>query len=428
MVTGEFSLQITLHASCKHDIYNTAFENIRLDEGPLMQNITQLDLAPPLRVVPAITDHLAVAPTAPPLRITNGEYDMVVFCHLRWEFVYQRPQHIISRMAKHQRILFIEEPLPVEEGGKPSANLRVISPNLHLLQPRTGSIADIKNILSDYVDTRSIKVGWFYSPAFVPLLQYFNFDTIVYDCMDELTLFKGAANELQLQERSLINKADVIFTGGKSLYESKKKLHKNVHCFPSSVDQPHFAQALNGVTIPDDIRNIRVPIAGYFGVIDERIDLHLLDETALLNPDLSFVMIGPLAKISEADLPRRANIHYLGMKSYAELPGYLKAFTVAIMPFALNDATRYISPTKTLEYMAAGKPVISTPIKDVQRDYSHCVHIVESPVEFSRALRLVVGKEPVESMTNAYSEILANTSWDSTVNRMDSLISCGSAR
>jgi len=347
------------------------------------------------------------------------KYDMVVFCHLRWDFVYQRPQHLISRLAKTMKILLIEEPWHRPEQ---SANrLTEITANLHILQPNVHQIEEITTILPDYTN-KDVTVGWFYSASFLPLLDYFSFETVVYDCMDELSLFKGAPQKLVEQERQLMHKADIVFTGGKSLYESKVQHHDNVHCFPSSVDRDHFAHALNGIALPQDIASIAGPIVGYFGVIDERIDLALLNETALLKPDLSFVMIGPLAKIGEHDLPRLHNIHYLGMKDYKELPGYLKAFSIAMMPFALNDATKYISPTKTLEYMAAGKPIISTAIHDVVRDYSENVSIISTSDEFSEAIDMLLFKAGNVVDIVDYEEILEKTSWDATAAKMQSLL------
>lgn len=348
--------------------------------------------------------------------IQQDSYDMVVFCHLRWDFVYQRPQHIISRMAKEYKILFIEEPWQRAEESE--SRLMKINEMLHVLQPNVNGIAAIKDILPQYISQSSTAVGWFYSPSFVPVLEYFNFSAIIYDCMDELALFKGAPAELIDQERYLVANADIVFTGGKSLYESKAQLHKNVHCFPSSVDQAHFGKALNGVALPVDIASIPSPIVGYFGVIDERIDLALLDEIAGLRPEVSFVMIGPLAKIGEDELPRRANIHYLGMKDYKELPGYIKAFDIAMMPFALNDATKYISPTKTLEYMAAHRPIASTAIKDVVRDYAHCVSIVHSTHDFDRVIEEAIDGIPDPLMSYEYDIILEKTSWDATVASM----------
>lgn len=348
-------------------------------------------------------------------------YDMIVFCHLRWQFVYQRPQHIISRMAETMKVLFIEEPLYNEENKAPG-NLIIINDMLHVLQPNVKEISSIADIIPSFIKNKNVTVGWFYSASFCPLLEFFHFDTVVYDCMDELSLFKGASENLINQEKYLMANTDIIFTGGKSLYESKKQFHNNVHCFPSSVDQAHFAQALNGISVPDEISNLQSPIVGYYGVIDERIDLGLLHETAKKLPNVSFVMIGPLAKIEESDLPKEDNIYYLGMKSYAELPHYLKAFDIAMMPFALNDATKYISPTKTLEYMAAGKPIISTKIKDVVHDYNICVSLIETTAEFCEAITFLFDKTDRLSMELEYHKILKKTSWNNTANKMKSII------
>lgn len=348
-------------------------------------------------------------------------YDMIVFCHLRWQFVYQRPQHIISRMAETMKVLFIEEPVHYNENDE-SGNLIIINENLHLLQPHVADIESIASILPEYVKNKNVSVGWFYSASFCPLITALQFDTIVYDCMDELSLFKGAHEQLIDQEKYLMANADIVFTGGKSLYESKKQFHNNVHCFPSSVDEPHFAQALNNISIPAHIGDIPAPIVGYYGVIDERIDLELLKQTASRLPNVSFVMIGPLAKIEERDLPQASNIHYLGMKCYKELPGYLKAFDIAMMPFALNDATKYISPTKTLEYMAAKKPIVSTKIQDVVRDYTRCVSLIETADEFAEAINFLCERTDRQSLEIEYYKILKKTSWNTTVSKMKSII------
>ncbi len=349
-------------------------------------------------------------------------YDLIVFCHLRWQFVYQRPQHIISRLAKDMKVLFVEEPIGYEPGEKNTANLLEITENLHVLQPKVDNIESIRNVLEEYVANRNVDMGWFYSASFVPLLDEFRFDTVVYDCMDELSQFRGAPAELIVQEKFLMAQADIVFTGGKSLYEAKRKQHPNVFCFPSSVDREHFSKALNGVAIPEDISHIPYPIVGFYGVIDERIDLDLIAGTAEINPEVQFVFIGPTAKISDEDLPKAENIHYLGMRSYETLPNYLKAFSVAMMPFALNEATEFISPTKTLEYMAAGKCIVSTPIRDVVRDYSHCVNIVQTPQEFSEAVHFILENPHDLSLECEYDDILEKTSWNNTVSKMQILI------
>lgn len=350
-------------------------------------------------------------------------YDMIVFCHLRWDFVYQRPQHIIHRMSEKYRILFVEEPIGFREEELNTAELTEINENLSVLKPRIRSIADLKYVLPMYVANTTVKIGWFYSSAFVTVLNDLEFETIVYDCMDELTMFKGANEMLKAQEIYLLSEADIVFTGGKSLYEAKRQVHDHVHCFPSSVDRKHFEQSLNGISVPADLPKGK-PVVGFYGVLDERIDFDLVKEVAAKCTDINFVLVGPTAKIDVADLPKGGNLFYPGMKTYKELPGYLKGFDIAMMPFALNDATKFISPTKTLEYMAAQKPIVSTAIYDVVRDYSHCVSIVKNADECCRAIRDILSREEEakQKEQQCFKEILNNTSWDSTVIKMQELL------
>ncbi|MBS1625245.1 MAG: glycosyltransferase [Bacteroidetes bacterium] len=238
--------------------------------------------------------------------------------------------------------------------------------------------------------------------------------------MDELTLFRGAASELVHNELQLLDRAHVVFTGGPRLYESKRALHSNVHCYPSSVDAAHFEQALNGIAVSGELVLLSKPVIGFYGVLDERIDFDLVAETAQRMPEANFVMVGPLAKITEDDLPLARNIHYPGMKEYSELPAYLKGFDIAMMPFAMNNATKYISPTKTLEYMAARKPIISTPVFDVVRSYRHCVHIVNGAKEFQQEITMIMSEEEKAKKKRKadFEEILNRTSWDRTVEGM----------
>lgn len=342
-------------------------------------------------------------------------YDMIVFCHLRWDFVYQRPQHLLSRLAEEFKILVVEEPI----GKRDYQEIEgfAVSDSLHILRPAIDDISELGSFLKKVVKAKTFRFAWFYSAAFVEILDDFDFSVIVYDCMDELSLFKGASKKLIDQENYLLSAADVVFTGGKSLYEAKKEKHHHVFCFPSSVDRKHFEITDEQIRSPADIQLIPKPIAGYYGVIDERIDLDLLEMSALKMPDVSFVMIGPICKIEEEELPKADNIFYLGMKTYDELPVYLNAFDFAMMPFALNDSTRFISPTKTLEYMCAYKPIISTKIRDVERDYSHCVDLIEDENDFYRAVR-----EPKHDFKDSYHTILEQTSWDRTASKMSQII------
>lgn len=239
--------------------------------------------------------------------------------------------------------------------------------------------------------------------------------------MDELTLFKNAPQSLIEQEKQLLSKSDIVFTGGKSLYSAKQEHHHNVHCFPSSVDRKHFEKAQNGINVPDEMNAFSGIVVGYYGVVDERIDYELLEKTAQLCPTVDFVLIGPFAKVNPDSLPSLSNIHFLGMRNYEQLPNYLKRFDIAMMPFAMNDATKFISPTKTLEYMAGGKSIISTPVYDVVRDYDKQIEIVENAEQFTAAINKLICQHKASHYLK-YQEILDRTSWDNTVSEMHNLM------
>jgi glycosyltransferase involved in cell wall biosynthesis len=267
-------------------------------------------------------------------------------------------------------------------------------------------------------------IAWLYTPLALPLARLLNPELIVYDCMDELSAFLGAPAELAMREAEVLACADLVFTGGKSLYRAKRELHPDVHCFPSSVDADHFARALARCAEPPDQAGLPRPRLGFFGVIDERMDLGIVAALADARPDWSVVLVGPVVKIDPAELPRRPNLHYLGGKPYSALPDYLAGWDVCLMPFALNAATRFISPTKTLEYMAAEKPIVSTPIRDVQESYAGVVRFAHAPADFAAACAAALAEQPMERQRRIaeMQRILAATSWDHTASSMAALI------
>jgi UDP-galactopyranose mutase len=358
-------------------------------------------------------------------------YGVVCFSHLRWNFVFQRPQHLLSRFAKKQPVLFIEEPMrhdgPAEFVVNTSKEgVMVAVPHL----PNELSAAETETVLGslvkELVDSQGWEnyIAWYYTPMMLPLSEGLNPAAVVYDCMDELSAFKNAPAELREREAELFRRADLVFTGGRSLYEAKREQHDSVYCFPSSIDVKHFQRALEIKADPEDQQNIERPRIGFVGVIDERMDIDLLGKAAQLRPDWQFVMIGPVVKISEEDLPRAENIHYLGGKNYDELPDYIGGWDVAMMPFAINESTRFISPTKTPEYLAAGRPVVSTPIRDVVRPYgeSGLVRIAETAEEFVAAIEQSLN-EDVDALRTRANEFLDTMSWDKTQSSMSELIS-----
>ena len=361
--------------------------------------------------------------------------DLLCFSHLRWHFVTQRPQHLLRRAANDRRVFYWEEPmwhdegeLPLRDDGSLGMHLEVIEEehNLWVVRPHITWGIDFevgqRALLAEMMQQFAIEhyIRWYYTPMALGFSDHLVAVATVYDCMDELTGFAGAPPQLAKCEQNLFSHADVVFTGGISLFEAKRRQHANVHAFPSSIEVEHFAAAKSGALVePADQAAIAHPRAGFYGVIDERLDLELLREVAALRPDVQFVILGPVVKIDPATLPSASNVHYLGGKSYAELPAYMAGWDVALLPFALNDSTRFISPTKTPEYLAAGKPVVSTPIRDVVRGYGDegLVAVAATAQEFAEAIDAAL-VPPADAWRESVDAKLAQSSWDSTWSNM----------
>ena len=350
---------------------------------------------------------------------------LIVFSHLRWDFVYQRPQHLLSRLAKHYRVIFFEEPVrgkqtPFLQRWAPCSNVEVLRP--HTTVDAVGfhddQLPELKHLLADYLSDFSIEnyLVWFYTPMALPLLAELTPQAVIYDCMDELSAFRNAPRQMIQREKALLKRAQLVLTGGPSLFEAKRGLHKTVRCFPSAVDAEHFScrtSTSNGNCVDVSSPNVTMPVAslpatdrkrspykedaarlhasiahprlGFFGVIDERFDAGLITAVADAAPNWQLVIVGPIVKIDPASLPQRANVHWLGQQPYEILPHLVAQWDVCLLPFALNESTRFISPTKTLEYMAADKPIVSTPIHDVVSLYGDSVSIAATAEQFISA-------------------------------------------
>lgn len=356
---------------------------------------------------------------------------LVCFSHLRWDFVWQRPQHLLSRAAQHYDVLVIEEPI-FKLGIKPHMDVSMRPQGVAIAVPMLPEGISHEDIIAEQHDliesligreSNGSRVFWYYTPMAMAVTSDFECDLCIYDNMDELSLFRGASQQLIDLENALFSRCDLVFTGGMSLYEAKKSRHRSVHGFPSSIDFNHFSQARSLREDPKDQAHIPRVRLGFFGVVDERMDVDLLAEVADLRPDWQFVMIGPVVKIDPVILPRRSNIHWLGGKDYKELPHYLSGWDVGFMNFALNEATKFISPTKTPEFLAAGVPVVSTPITDVVKPYGE-----KGLVEIARDADEVVAKvesilaRPKDSWLAKVDRHLAQGSWDKTWASMHKLM------
>jgi glycosyltransferase involved in cell wall biosynthesis len=355
------------------------------------------------------------------------EIDLVCFSHLRWGFVFQRPNHLLTRFSKHQRVFFIEEPIFYE--GADKLHIENYNEHLYIVTPyiKSGFSEEevirrqkkfITNFLSDMHVNRFF--SWYYTPMALPFTDHLSPEMVIYDCMDELSAFKFAPPQLTILEKELFKKADIVFTGGNSIYESKKNAHHNIYSHPSSIDKHHFGKARIITSDPDDQKNIPHPRFGFFGVVDERFDIDLLEKVARLKPEWQFIILGPVVKIDPASLPHYENVHYLGGKKYDELPSYIAGWDIALVLFAMNESTKFISPTKTPEYLAAGKPVISTPIRDVVNPYgdNKLVHIVNNAEEFIEAAEKELQKKRKTSWLKKVDDFLLYNSWDRTWGQM----------
>lgn len=365
--------------------------------------------------------------------------NLVVFSHLRWSFVHQRPQHLLGRLAGKWRVTFIEEPIHTEG----LAYIEVIEKGEHLnvLVPHTpiramgfhdDQIAVLSPMIQEWLSQQGIDqhIAWLYTPMALPVAQALDPLCLVYDCMDELSAFKDAPQQLCQRENSLMQQAALVLSGGLSLYEARRTLNPNVHCIPSSVDALHFSSARLDLTCDaaEKVQSLHGAAGGtkmgYFGVIDERMDLSLVAHIADEHPEWQLILVGPVVKVDPATLPHRPNIHWLGMQPYERLPYFVADWDVCLMPFALNDATRFISPTKTLEYMAGGKPVVSTAVTDVVAMYSGVVEIAYTPAAFVRACeRLLDSSETDQEVLRAeMASLVAAGSWDRSVGKIDNLL------
>jgi UDP-galactopyranose mutase len=353
---------------------------------------------------------------------------IVAYSHLRWNSVFQRPQQLLSRIACSRPVYFFEETAAADPLVPDSIELRYPLPNVVVIRPilqgSTGpfDVERLAELGKRFLRWQQIErhIAWIYTPMAAPLAKALAPQLTVYDCMDELSAFLDAPVSLPEREMELLADADVVFTGGPSLYRAKRDLHPYVRCYPSSVDAEHFRPGSEPLQDPPDQSAVAGPRLGFYGVLDERLDRDLLDAVAAMRPDWQFVLIGPTVKIDGGSLPRRANLHYLGPRPYAALPSYLSGWDVCMLPFARNRATRFISPTKTLEYMAAEKPIVSTSIRDVVQPYADAIEVADSPRDFVAACERLLGESEQQRACRVavMRELVGRTSWDDTATAM----------
>lgn len=363
-------------------------------------------------------------------------YPIIAHSHLDWDWVWQRPQQFLSRLSNDHHVLYVEGPKPTDGITSSSICVREVPdyPNLLVVQTRipaskwsAGDWVDaerrrlLQTLLAEPIGRNFISpVQWFYDPmAYTAFAGQMNESAIVYDCMDQLSQFRFCPSELIRREHELLAAADVVFAGGPKIWEDKRRYNPNCYMYGCGVDAAHFGAArLPEQAIPSDVRDLPYPIYGYIGVVDERLDYELLAQLADANMEGSVVMVGPTAKVDPDALPQRPNLHWLGSRDYSLLPGYAKAFDVCLMPFAMNEATEFINPTKALEYMATGRPIVSTAVEDVVRQFKEIVVICNTAADFSASCQRAARK-PSEAAVRRGLQLAKNNSWTSVVQNLD---------
>jgi glycosyltransferase involved in cell wall biosynthesis len=359
---------------------------------------------------------------------------IIAVCHLSWSWVWQRPQQFLSRLARTHPVLFVETycsdvPQTDVRLSTPEGHPNVTVCQMHLPANRwsDGRYIDRerrralqRTLAQELPGQFDDAILWFNDPmAVTAFAGHLDESLIVYDCMDELSQFKGAPPTLLEREQELLEVADVVFCGGRKMRDRRLRVNPNSHFYGTGVDCRHFGAALTpGLAIAPEIAELDGPVLGYFGVIDERIDYELLAALADADPHWHVVMVGPVTKVDPATFPQRPNLHWLGGRPYAELPALTKGFAVALMPFARNAATEYINPTKALEYMAAGRPVVSTALDEVKSNFGNVARVARTPAEFIACCRREVAA-PSRTRIARGLRLAADNTWEAIVAKLE---------
>jgi len=367
----------------------------------------------------------------------SKNYPIIVHCHLCWDWVWQRPQQFLSRLSQRHKILFVETIGPDPQLATPVARYRTAenSPNITILRLQFPSWrwgdsdyvdSERRRIVQEFVAEGPLQgqfenpVQWFYDPMAVPAFAgHMKERLTVYDCMDELSKFKGAPPQIIQREATLLKTAEVVFTGGRKLFESKRQHNDNCHFYGCGVDGEHFGKARSETTaVPEQLQKLKKPVLGYFGVVDERMDYELVAALADANSDWSVAIVGPVMKVDPGALPQRPNLHWLGQQTYRDLPAFCKGFDVCLMPFALNESTEFINPTKALEYMATGRMIVSTAVPDVVSNFGTVAKVANSKEEFIELCRKAVMAPEAQTIERGL-QMVGDNSWEAIVAKLE---------
>lgn len=364
---------------------------------------------------------------------TPGDLEFVVISQVPWDYLWQRNHHTMARISRRARVLYAT-PIPtitaakegkdacLLEGGMHGENLMHYRPVVLWGESKLDSVRKLnrlflKNSLIWHAGRNGMggcrRVLWFYFPTYESLVGRLEEDLVVYDIQDEYSAFSWYPRDTARRERDLLSKCDLVFTGTLQLRKRKEEYNRRIHFVQCGVESEHFSSAREVETaLPQDVAALPRPVLGYFGLVDTRIDIAMLEEVASKRPGWTILLIGP-AHIETS----KPNIRMIGTRDYKELPRYLRGFDICLIPFVLNENTRNLNPTKLLEYFAAGKPVITAPIPDVVELYPDLVEFASTAEEFIGAAERLLSGEGEEKRNRRIKEATEN-SWDAMVERM----------
>ncbi|MEP7218537.1 MAG: glycosyltransferase [Bacteroidota bacterium] len=365
----------------------------------------------------------------------TGQPDIICFSKLRWDFVFQRPHHLLSRCAAEHRVFFVEDPvLDADDYGRLEINRRehgvwVVVPHLPADLDNHERLAHCSDLLSDLIRDRNISeyILWYCSANALAVTRHLEPISIIYDC-DGMYDCDGPerGTPAHEDEAELSARADLIFTVDNATYERKRNERSNVFAFPNDIDRMHFAEGRNYQDDPLDQLHIPHPRLGFFGMIDNRLDFALIESIADARPDWNLVLVGPIGAMDPATaLPSRSNIHYLGARPYHDIPAYLSGWDVAMLPLKVGE-TVHISPTNIPECLAAGVPVVATSFRDAVHPYgaSGLIANADTLAEFIIAAAESGMDEAIdaECWFEKVDRFLAGIAWENTWTRMKLLI------
>ena len=356
---------------------------------------------------------------------------LIVLSHIRWSFVCQRPQHLLTRLASWFDVYVVEEPVFVD--GEPALMSATHQNGVEVLTPRTREFASgfhdsqlnaLRPLLAEFMASRGLgePLVWLTTPMALPLVADLEPLAVVYDCLDDVAAPGNAEPVRAAREKALMQLADIVLNGGPSAHALRHGTHPRLHCLAGAVDAAHFApEHLDGDDVESSVaaelhRGLPRPRLGFFGVVDQRLDLALVAGLAERRPDWQFVMAGPVVGLDPATLPRRPNLRWAGLQRYEALPHLMSHWDVCLLPFVVDETTRLLNPTQTLEYLAGGKPGVGTPVPDLVSLHGAAVRIaadVDGVVAAVQALLDEPAPARAERRARAQAQVDAG-SWDVT--------------